>query len=296
MTRRERVRRTLALDGGKGDRVPWTAWPHYRDVVGGDAYVRRVLEWWNTYQPDLLKLPFPLMEEAERTIKEYIAAVKVILDYLPSEDGPVVLGTVPGVLAWADAENGGRTIERLRDAPKATHLRLREIAAEGQFCARELIREAGCDGVFVAAHLPDAAGMNAERYAEAFVPLEREVLAGGEVGWCNVVHLHGGPWPEIAARELTEAVPIVSWGDRTGGISLAEMRARLSGEKCLMGGLNEQKIAGYTREQVSAEVSDALAQTAGGQRLIVAPGCTIAAETPDAILDAIAASVQEAMD
>jgi uroporphyrinogen decarboxylase len=288
MTRVERVRTALA-GLPPVDRAPFAFWTAYRNLPPrGDGYVRAVLEAWHRHQPDLLKAPFPEgMETAE-----YVSALRAIREHLPADDPPVLVATVPGVLAGSDAENGGRTLERLRDAPKTTHARLREIATVVTERARAMVADARCDGVFVAVHLPQAAQLQPERYGDVFGKLEREALcaAAGGGGWCNVAHLHGGPWPDCSVAALIEAAHVVSWSDRACGPALSEMRGRASG-RCLMGGVDERKVSGLTPEQVAAEVADALAQTEGGRGLIVAPGCTIPAEMSSANLHALAEAV-----
>ena len=130
--------------------------------------------------------------------------------------------------------------------------------------------------------------MSPERYRDQFLPLDRLVLSGAVDGWCNIVHLHGEDLHWDTLSPLVEQAHAVSWSDRAAGPSLAEARATTG--KCLVGGVNERLIGGYTPEQVRAEANDAVSQV-GGRGIILAPGCAVPTETPPANLHAFKEAV-----
>ena len=76
-----------------------------------------------------------------------------------------------------------------------------------------------------------------------------------------------------------------NWDDRGAGPSLAQGRASVNG--ALAGGLDQWKtLRDGTPETAVAETEDALAQ-ANGRGLIIAAGCVLPMETPDANVAAV---------
>jgi len=308
MTKHERVRAALA--GDPVDRPPFAFWYHFRGVPPvGDAFVRATLDFYRDYEPDLLKVmhdaPYdmpvdhPVLEEPgdwrmlpinppdSGSFGEQIRALRNIRDY-KNDDAPLI-ETVPSAFTVAEQLTNGRTLEMLDKDPAAVMTGLKHLAAAYASYAKAAIEEAGCAGIFLAVNGASGGVMGAERYAADFLPLDRLVLAGAFEGWCNIVHLHGDDLHLDAALPLIEQAHAVSWSDRAYGPSLSDVRARTG--KCVVGGVNERLVGGYTRTQVTDEVADALAQTDGGRGLIVAPGCTVPTETAPATLRAFEAAV-----
>ena len=54
-------------------------------------------------------------------------------------------------------------------------------------------------------------------------------------------------------------------------------------DKCLMGGINEQKIPERSLPEIRAEMQDAVKQV-GIRKLMLTPGCTSPPQTPEHIL------------
>lgn len=303
MTKSERVR--AALTGGQVDQTPFSLWYHFRrEPETGDGFVRATLDFYRQYDPDLLKVMndvgyempvdtpvyahaadwahFPVnppdsgcFGESLRSLR-HIAAGK-------NDDAPMV-ETVLSVFATAQQITEGRLLEHLEEDPETVKHGLAKLAAALAGYAKAAVEEAGCAGIFLAVLGATADTMPAERYADVFLPLDRMVLSGAAAGWCNLVHLHGDDLHRDMLLPLIESAHGVSWSDRAAGPTLAEMRA-LTG-KCLVGGVNEQRIGGYSPEQVRNEAADALSQTNGGRGLILAPGCAVPTETPPANLHA----------
>lgn len=304
----ERVRAALA--GGVADRVPFSLWYHFRhEPATGEGFVRATLDFYRAYDPDLLKvmhdapyeLPIdkPVFERADDWAQipvnppdsgnfgEQLRSLRAIARY--KDDDAPILDTVFSVFATAQRITGGRILEQLDENPDVVSAGLRRLAAALAGYARAAVADAGCAGIFLAVSGAHAPATAAEQYREHFLPLDLLVLSGAAGGWCNVVHLHGEELHWDVLLPLVETAHAVSWSDRAGGPSLAQIRGRTS--KCLIGGVNETRIGGYTPEQVRDEIADAAAQV-GGTGLLVAPGCAVPTETPPANLRAFREAVE----
>jgi len=308
VTKAERVRAALA--GEVVDRPPFAFWYHFRGTPDhGDEFVRATLDFYRTYDPDLLKVmhdaPYempvdkPVFEQPEDwhllrvdppdsgMFGEQLRALRHIVEY-KNDDAPLV-DTVPSVFTVAQQITNGRTLEMLAADRDVVMKNLERLAAALAGYAKAVTETPGCAGIFLATSGADAETMPAEQYAADFLPLDRMVLASAYQGWCNIVHLHGDDLHLDALAPLLDIAHAVSWSDRAYGPSLADMGAQTG--KCVVGGVNERLIGGYTPEQVRAEIADAVAQT-GGRGLIVAPGCTVPTETPPANLHAFKEAVE----
>jgi hypothetical protein len=140
---------------------------------------------------------------------------------------------------------------------------------------REAVEGAGCAGVY----LPlEGDGWDAERTAE--------LLDAATVGWCSVVHLHGAAPTWERLTPLLARAQAVSWAGRAEGETLAGLRERVGLGKCVMGGVDERRIAGRKPEAVRAEAAEAV-RTLGAAGLILAPDCTPPPGTPAANVRAV---------
>lgn len=298
----ERVRAALA--GDVADRAPFSLWYHFRhEPESGEGFVRATLDFYRTYHPDLLKVmhdtPYelpvdkPVFDQAEDwahlpvnppdagCFGEQLRSLRRIVEY-KSDDAPVI-DTVFSVFAQAQRITGGRVLEQLEQNPAVVTMGLKRLAAALAGYAKAVVEQEGCSGIFLAVSGADVGTMTGERYRDHFLPLDQLVLSGAFGGWCNLVHLHGEDLHWDVLSPLVELTGAVSWSDRAAGPGLADVRTRTG--KCVVGGVNEQRIGGYTPEQVRAEIADAVAQVKG-QGLIVAPGCAVPTETPPANLHA----------
>ncbi|HKG26076.1 MAG TPA: uroporphyrinogen decarboxylase family protein, partial [Thermomicrobiales bacterium] len=145
---------------------------------------------------------------------------------------------------------------------------------------------AGADGFFFATQCADEAVMSVDEYREFGIPFDLAVLEAVPAVAFVLLHLHGTrPMFDLQAEF---PVQIVNWHDRRAAPSLRDGRRR-SG-RAVAGGIDERAIATAPPDAVAAEVADAIAET-GGRGVIVAPGCVIPIDTPEAnILSAVAAA------
>ncbi|MCS7234438.1 MAG: uroporphyrinogen decarboxylase family protein [Armatimonadota bacterium] len=200
-----------------------------------------------------------------------------------------VLATVFSPLTVARTLSGDQAVVRyLREQPEALHQGLEVITEVTARFAAECL-SAGADGLFFATQMACPAAVTEEEYEVFGRPYDLRVLeaaAGAEV---LLLHAHGDrPYFDLLAGYPVHAL---NWHDRRTPPSLREARARYSG--CLCGGLDEATFADRDPAQVAEEAREALAQT-GGVGHVVAPGCVIPVDTPEANVEATVQAVRGA--
>jgi uroporphyrinogen decarboxylase len=194
-------------------------------------------------------------------------------------DAPVLV-TLFSPLSLARKVSGDRLPTDLRERPALVTGALEAIAETVERFA-ELVLTEGVAGVFYAVQVASRHVLDDEAYARFGEPYDRRVLEGiRSRGGLAVVHAHGD---DLAfARVASLPADAWSWEDRTTAPSLREGQARVAG--AVVGGLDQWRtLRDGTPDEAVAAVEDAIAQTAG-RGLVVAPGCVLAADTPDATL------------
>ena len=199
-----------------------------------------------------------------------------------------MLHTVFAPLTIARKLAGDRLHEDLQARPEAVAPALDAIGRTVARYARAAL-EAGADGLFVATQTASAEVLSADALDTLELPATRrlvEAVAGATP--LVMLHAHGR---EIAFDRLA-ALPVhaLNWHDRLTPPALGEAQRRFAG--AVVGGLGE---AGTLRRgpaaAIAEEVGDALRQT-GGRGLIVAPGCVLPLDVPEAHLDAVIDAVK----
>jgi uroporphyrinogen decarboxylase len=205
------------------------------------------------------------------------------------DDAPV-LHTVFSPLTIARKLAGDRLREDCRSAPAAVGQALdaiRETATRHALAALA----AGADGLFFATQTATPETCTAEEYATWEAPwMARMLEALQSRSSFTLLHAHGSDIYFDAVAGLPAHA--LNWHDRRTKPSLAEAKARLGG--AVVGGLAEwETLRRGPREAIGAEVRDAIRQTQG-VGLIVAPGCVLPLDLPDAHLDVVVAAVRGA--
>ena len=297
MNKRERF--LAAVQGQPVDRPPLTAWVHFQsDHLSGAQVADLHLEFLRAYDWDVLKV-----------MNDYRYAVP---------DGVQTLADVASLRAWrpqglktpeaqAQLDCLARLQDRLQgDTPILETLfepfqqivrnigfsQARDFCRHGDaaLAALEVVTQDMCDyvgalrargieGVFMSIngaipeHLPR--GASQEQHERFQKPFAAAVLRAAE-GMVRVLHVHGAQ--VLIERTAGYPCEVLSVSDRLpGNPGLAELR-KLS-DKCLMGGIDETKIQERALPEIAAEVDDAIA-SAGRDKLILGPGCTIPSFTP----------------
>lgn len=198
-----------------------------------------------------------------------------------------VLATVFSPLTVARTLAGERAVVRyLREEPEALHAGLETITdVTARFAAACL--GAGASGIFFATQMACAGTVTQEEYETFGRPYDLRVLEAVTGAEVLILHAHGeGIYFDLL---LDYPVHALNWHDRRTPPSLAEAQKRYGG--CVVGGIDELRFSDRTPEEVEAEVREALAQT-GGLRHIVAPGCVIPIDSPEANIEAAVRAVR----
>ena len=185
--------------------------------------------------------------------------------------------------------NGDREVIRryMREAPQALHGALAAVAdtlaAYGRACL-----DAGASGIFFATtEWGTYDNATAEQYQEFGRPYDLRVLEAVQGAEMNVLHVCR---PRNMFDLLADyPVHVINWAaGEPGNPSLREGLAR--SKLAVMGGVAVTTVAKGTPDTVRAAVRQALSET-GGRRFLLAPGCSIPPDTPEANLLAVRSSL-----
>jgi uroporphyrinogen decarboxylase len=324
MTKRERVLATLSRQ--PVDRPPVSFWRHVPDVDHtAPGLALAMLAFQQRWDLDFVKL----MSSGVYCVEDW--GCKVAYTGAPSGAKQCTEHAVKAGADWArirplDPGAGalGRELEALRlvvrgradDAPVlhtlfspltiAKKLAGDRLAADLEarpgdvLAALEVITEtmvryaaatlaAGADGVFFATQMGSAEIMGEEDKARFGTPYARRVLESvRDRAAFTLLHVHG---TSIYFDRLA-ALPVhaVNWHDRLTAPTLSEAQRRFGG--AVVGGLNEwATLRPGPVGAIAAEAEDAMRQ-AGGVGVMVAPGCVLPLDVPDAHLEAAVKAVK----
>ncbi|MFN8537022.1 MAG: uroporphyrinogen decarboxylase family protein [Thermomicrobiales bacterium] len=313
ITRTDRVRAALA--GEVLDRVPVCFWHHFKPEGSGRRLAELTLEFFDDkFDLDICKImpdlpyPFPrksirdangwrMLEPLDLARSPFVQQRLRSIEHLRAAlgDSTPIIMTVFSPLTealnfCADQET---FLRHIAEQPDVVHGAL-ETIAQNLGDAMELYIDAGADGVFFSImgamtetppgqrYNPNKtpthnySGLGEMRYREFGKPYDLMALRRASDGWLNILHHHGDA-NLLMPLVLDYPVQVLSWSDRLTGQSLAELSGMTN--KALMGGWHEfGALSNGPVEQIRAEAEDAIAQTNGGQRLILANGCSV----PDA--------------
>jgi uroporphyrinogen decarboxylase len=321
MTRRERL--TAAINREPVDRVPYAVWRHFPAVDRSPAgLAQATLRFHDHYGSDFLKITprggycveaWGCVESdqvlptgnrpcascavksaddwkrirkldpasAEGWVEQLETIVRLGFDRRIG-DAPV-LATVFSPLSIARKLSGDRLVTDLRQRPDTVAA---AVDAIGETVLRfnERALAEGIGGIFYSIQTASASVMDEETYTRFGEPWDRRVLeALRSKASLTVVHCHGDRLMFDRLARLPGQV--WNWDDRASGPSLGAAAGRIVGAVC--GGLNQWRtLREGTAEEATAEAEDAVAQV-GGRGLIVAPGCVLMANSPDASIAAI---------
>jgi uroporphyrinogen decarboxylase len=204
-------------------------------------------------------------------------------------DEALVLHTLFSPLTIARKLAGDRLREDLGTSPKAVLQALEAITATVIRYGAAVI-EAGADGVFFATQTGSPDVMSRDEKRRFGLLYARRVLESleGKASF-TLLHVHG---TEIYFDDLVGTLPVhaVNWHDRLTPPTLGDAQRRFAG--AVVGGLNEgATLRKGPVPSIVAEVEDAIRQT-GGRGLMVAPGCVLPLDVPDAHLEAVVTAVK----
>jgi uroporphyrinogen decarboxylase len=186
-------------------------------------------------------------------------------------------------LSLARKLSGTRLNDDLRTHPDLVRAALESITDTLIRFADVALTE-GVSGIFYSIQAASLSQHTEAEYAEFGEPYDRRVLESlGARSILTIVHCHGDRLMFDRLARLPGHV--WNWDDRSAGPSLAEGRRAVPG--AVAGGLDQWKtLRDGTPDQAVAQTEDALAQT-DSRGLIVAAGCVLPMETPDANVAAV---------
>jgi uroporphyrinogen decarboxylase len=190
-----------------------------------------------------------------------------------------VLQTIFGPLNSAHNLAGDRTFGNLRARPDIVERALRAITQTTIRLAVASLRS-GADAIFFATQMATPKYLTLDEFKKYSEPYDLQVIEAirAEKPDFIFLHIHGldiyfdalARWP----------VDVINWHDRRTPPSLREASAKFKG--ALAGGLEEWKtLADGSPEDARAQALDAIGQM-NRQRFILAAGCVIPVDTPDA--------------
>jgi uroporphyrinogen decarboxylase len=206
------------------------------------------------------------------------------------DDDAPVLHTLFSPLTIARKLAGDRVGTDLREHPDAVTPALDAITETVARYA-EASLAAGAEGLFFATQAATPESFTREEHDQLDLPRVRRILRFVEGrSRLTMLHVHGDD-PYLDAFGTVPAHAL-NWHDRTTPTSLGAAARRFT--TALAGGLDQhQTLRKETPAAVAAETRDAITQT-GGVGLIVAPGCVVPLDVPDASLAAVVETVKQA--
>ncbi|MBI2913768.1 MAG: uroporphyrinogen decarboxylase [Chloroflexi bacterium] len=322
MTKRERV--FAALKGDAGDRVPVSAWWHdFLREWSAEGLAEATLEAYRKYDWDFIKVnprasyyaedwgprfrhyPDRQPELIEPAVKspedlrrirpldvshgaygEQLAALAIIARELRGE-APFIQTVFSPLAVMSRLTGSTRFVQRLmRDHPDDLLAAL-DAAAETLRAYAAACVDAGAAGIFFATvEWGSADIISPQDYHRFARPFDLLVLEGLRDAPFNVLHVCRDN--NHLARLLDYPVSAFHWdATAAGNPSLSEIAASAGGRTVMGGVSHESTIAGGSPADVAAEAGRAIEET-GGRRFLLAPGCSIDPQTPEANLRALA--------
>jgi uroporphyrinogen decarboxylase len=329
MTKRERV--LSALRGDDVDRVPVSFWGHdfmrewsaeglaaamldsartfdydylkvnpratyYSEAWGcsyrppGDPTRHPQIETWLLHAVSDLEKVKPVVGTSG-AFAEQLDALRLIGEALDGEV-PFVQTVFSPLSVVGRLANGQEPVQRwMTDAPDALHGALdavtKTLAVYSHACL-----DAGADGIFFATtEWATFDVLTWEQYETFGRPYDLRVLEAVRDAPFNILHVCRPN--NMLERLLDYPAAAVNWAMHApGNGSLADIQPNT--EKAVMGGVDERHalIQGSPGD-VRGQVAEALVQT-GGRGFLLAPGCSISPQTPQANLRAAVEAAQDA--
>jgi uroporphyrinogen decarboxylase len=280
------------LKGDAPDRPPVTLWYHFGNQhASGKKYAATVLEWFEHYDFDFLKLmndyyyPMPEgleeLESAEDLArlqhfepeqcdwKEQLKAIKLIAAELKGR--AYFIDTLFDPWQCLQKSMAGEHMDELvATAPEALRQAL-DVVADNLISYSRKSLALGASGIFLSM-LGSEKEMDRERFLRFAKPPAMKLLTAIQhLGPMNTAHIHGAGI--YTADILDFPVPILSWEDRkAGNPGLEEIKGRWPG--VVMGGIDIEQVIGVSTARCRDNVREGL-RLGGSRRFILANGCSI---------------------
>ncbi len=211
---------------------------------------------------------------------EYLRCVELLRRQLePSDPLVVTLFSPLGLVGLWCGPDGLR--ELLQEPRSTAHQVLAALGGLVSGLAWHCLR-AGADGIYYSCWGQDV--LSDREYSEFGLPYDLMGLSGARGAAIRMLHIHGGVH-EGVERYAAYPVDAIGWSEEDGSVSLADGGQILT-DRILMGGLSErQAVPAGDRER--SRLLDLRSRL--GERLLVAPGCSL----PDEVSSETLASLRQ---
>jgi uroporphyrinogen decarboxylase len=296
MNKVERVK--AALRGERVDRVPFTCWHHFGlEKQPAEKHAEATIEFYRRVDPDLLKVmsdfPYPAPEGLEKISQpedwqrveplknpfpEQVKALRLINKELKGQ--ALFVETI--FQSWNVAEklSSKKDLTQLKENDPKLFKKVLRAISESQANHARLALDAGAAGIFLAVSAADQFVTDPQDYTKMGREADLIILdAVKEKGLLNILHAHGKKphWDTL----VTYPVQAMSYSVHGTGVGLTDARRRFTGT--LMGGLNEEAIAGQSIEALTADLQAAILAMQK-RRFILSPGCSVPNDVPPEVL------------
>ena len=297
MSKVERVK--AAVRGERVDRAPFTCWHHFGlEKQPGEKHAEATIEFYRRVDVDLLKVmsdfPYPTPEGLEKISQpedwqrveplknpfpEQIKALRLIHKELRGQ--ALFVETI--FQSWNVAEklSSKKDLTQLKENDPKLFKKVLRAISESQANHARLAMDAGAAGIFLAVSAADQFVTDSLDYMRMGRESDLIILdAVKDKGVLNILHVHGKKphWDTLVAYP----VQVINYSAHGTAVGLTEARRKFTGT--LMGGLNEEKIAHQTAEELASDL-EAATVSMQKRRFILSPGCSVPNDiAPEALL------------
>lgn len=304
----EKMERFLAASRGETvDTPPVGAWVHFGSSLWDAEVTADVhLQFFQDYDWDYIKVMndyrFPVMGDVTeaRTVEEltivgaadlrydnFDTQARVLQRIRAGAQGAPVVDTLFSPLQTVIRALGDSVVPLLRSDPEMAH---RVLGAVADRLVEYISATAEfTDGLYFSVNGASSDwhgwGLTHEEFTQWVAPYDRRVLEAAS-DRVRIMHVHGYDLvPELVADY---PVDVMSWSHNQSRPTLAEVAQ--AGKVVPMGGLDEVGSLYWPPSRVRKNVLDSRREA--GDRIIVAPGCTVHSDTPPSVLRALVAAAR----
>ena len=284
MSSRERVDR--AIEGREADRSPFSFWHHFGlQNEPPERFARATVDFHAKFRTDLVKVmsdfPYPKPEGLWYEVQELtnpfpaqIHALTTIGESLGRQAYFIETIFNP----WKVAENlsSPQEVLRLKDEHPQRLLDALDVIAESEANHARRAVAAGASGIFLAIANAQDGMLSQEDYAKFSEPFDRRVLEATAHAPLNTLHLHGD---RVYLERFYQGwkASAINYSLQGTQVSISSVRQRYGG--VLLGGLDEVRFRSLSVEILRSQYRSARQEA--GNRLILAPGCSVPNDSTD---------------
>jgi len=212
---------------------------------------------WQRVEP--VKNPFPEQIKALRLIHKELRGQALFVETI--------------FHSWNVAEklSSKKDLTQLKENDPKLFKKVLRAISESQANHARLALDAGAAGIFLAVSAADQFVTESLDYMRMGRESDLIILdAVKDKGSLNILHVHGKKphWDTL----VTYPVQVMNYSTHGTGVGLTDARRKFTGT--LMGGLNEDKIASQTAEELAGDLQ-AAAVSMQKRRWILSPGCSV---------------------